>query len=153
MMAISMKVILKKEVAGLGHAGEIKEVATGYARNFLMLRGLAELATPDKIEQLKIQQERKQKEFEAIHKQWEGIIQQLPEITLSFKRKTSKLGKLFAGVGVDQIALALALETKSKIDPAAISLIKPIKSVGDHSAKVMFSPELQGEVKITVLSE
>ena len=52
-----MKVILTKEVAGLGHSGEVKEVADGYARNFLMLRGLAEMATPEKIEQLAKQQE------------------------------------------------------------------------------------------------
>ena len=70
-----------------------------------------------------------------------------------FKRKASKLGKLFAGVGADQIALALAEQVKVKIDPACIILDKPVKSIGEHIARVVFSPEIQGELKLTVLSE
>lgn len=148
-----MRIILRKEVAGLGHVGEVKEVADGYARNFLLLRGLADLATPDKLEQLKRQQEKKQKEFEALHKKWQEIINELPNIHLVFKRKASKLGKLFAGVGADQIILALAERTKTKLDPACVILDKPVKSLGEHTVKIVFSPELQGELKITVLSE
>ncbi|MFA5966930.1 MAG: 50S ribosomal protein L9 [Patescibacteria group bacterium] len=148
-----MKVILTKEVAGLGHSGEVKEVADGYARNFLMLRGLAEMATPEKIDQLKKQQEKQQREFESLHKKWAEIVQSLPDIHPVFKRKASKLGKLFAGVGADQIALALAEQVKIKIDPACIILDKPVKSLGEHIARVVFSPEIQGELKLTVLSE
>lgn len=148
-----MKIILKQEVAGLGHAGEVKEVADGYARNFLVLRGLADLATPDKLDQLKKQQEKQQKEFEKLHQKWQEIINELPNIHLVFKRKASKLGKLFAAVGVDQVALALAEKTKTKVDPAAIIVAKPIKSIGEHTVSVIFSPELQGELKVTVISE
>jgi len=148
-----MKIILKQEVAGLGHVGEVKEVADGYARNFLVLRGLADLATPDKLDQLKKQQEKQQKEFEKLHQKWQEIINTLPNIHLVFKRKASKLGKLFAGVGADQISLALAEQVKTKLDPACVILDKPVKSLGEHTVKIVFSPELQGELKITVLSE
>jgi len=148
-----MKVILKKEVAGLGHSGEVKEVADGYARNFLVLRGLAELATPDRLERLQEQQKKVQKEFESLRKQWEKTIGELPDIHLVFKRKATRLGKLFAAVGADQIAMALAEKTTTKIDPAAIVLAKPVKSLGEHTIKIVFSPELQGEFKLTVLSE
>ena len=148
-----MKVILKKEVAGLGHVGEVKEVAPGYARNFLVLQGLAELATPDKVNQLKVQEDKKRKDFEKLHQKWEAIIQELPNVHLVFKRKASKLGRLFAGVGADHIAAELSAKTKSKIDPAAVALPKPIKKLGEHAVKVMFSPELQGEFQITILSE
>lgn len=148
-----MKVILKKDVAGLGHVGDIKEVAPGYARNFLVLQGLAELATPDKISQVKKQQDKKQKEFEKLHQKWQDIIAELPSVHLVFKRKASKLGRLFAGVGADHIAAELSAKTKGKIDPAAIALPKPIKKLGEHTVKVVFSPELQGDLQITVLSE
>ena len=148
-----MKVILTKEVAGLGHSGEVKEVADGYARNFLMLRGFAEMATPEKIDQLKKRQEKQQKEFETLHKKWAEIVQKLSDVHPVFKRKASKLGKLFAAVGADQIALALAEQVKVKIDPACIILDKPVKSLGEHTARVVFSPEIQGELKLTVLSE
>ena len=148
-----MKVILKKEVAGLGHPGDVKEVAPGYARNFLVLRGLADLATPDKIDQLKKQQAKQQKDFEALHKKWAEVIASLPNIHPVFKRKASKLGKLFAGVGADQIAMAVAEQAKIKIDPACVILGKPVKSLGEHTARVVLSPELHGEVQITVLSE
>ena len=148
-----MKVILTKEVAGLGHEGEVKEVAPGYARNFLVLRGFAELATPDKIAQLKKRQEKQQKEFEKMHQKWQDIIKELPNVHLVFKRKASKLGRLFAGIGADHIAMELSAKIKHKIDPAAISLPKPIKKIGEHTVKVMFSPDLQGDLQITVLSE
>ncbi len=152
-MLISMKVILKKEVAGLGHPGEVKEVAPGYARNFLMLRGLAEMATPEKIEQLKKQEEKKRKDFEKIHQKWQDIIKMLPEVHLVFKRKASKLGRLFAGVGADNIAAELSTKVNYAVDPASVTLPKPIKSLGEHTVKVVFSPELEGEFQITVLSE
>lgn len=147
------KVILKKEVAGLGHAGEIKEVAPGYARNFLVLRGLAELATPDKMQQLKVQENKKRKEFEKMHNKWEEIIRELPNNHLVFKRKASKLGGLFAGITAEQIAEELSKKIKDQIDSTAVSMKKPIKKLGEHTVTVAFSPELQGELKITVLSE
>ncbi|HAR54804.1 TPA: 50S ribosomal protein L9 [Patescibacteria group bacterium] len=148
-----MKVILKKEVAGLGHPGEVKEVAPGYARNFLMLRGLAEMATPEKLEQLEKQQEKKQKDFEKIHQKWQDIVKMLPNIHLVFKRKASKLGKLFAGVGADHIAADLSTKVHYAVDPVSVILSKPIKSLGEHTVKVVFSPNLEGEFHITVLSE
>lgn len=147
------KVILKKEVAGLGHAGEVKEVAPGYARNFLVLRGLAELATPEKVQQLKSQEDKKLKDFEKLHQKWADIIGGLPNVHLVFKRKASKLGGLFAGLTAEQIATELSEKIKNKIDPASITIIKPIKKLGEHTATVAFSPELQGELHITVLSE
>lgn len=148
-----MKVILKKEVAGLGHPGEVREVAPGYARNFLMLRGLAEMATPEKLEQLKKQQEKKQKDFEKLHQKWQDVINELPNVHLVFKRKASKLGRLFAGVGADNIAAELSTKVNFAVDPASVSLPKPIKKLGEHAVKVVFSPELYGEFQITILSE
>jgi len=154
MIVIDMiKVILKKEVAGLGHIGDIKDVTPGYARNFLVLQGLAEMATPERLEQLKKQQAKKQKEFEKLHQKWQDIINELPNVHLVFKRKASKLGRLFAGVGADHIAAELSAKTKGKIDPAAVRIDKPIKKLGEHTVPVVFSPELQGELKITILSE
>ncbi|MFH0912514.1 MAG: 50S ribosomal protein L9 [Patescibacteria group bacterium] len=148
-----MKVILTKEVAGLGHDGDIKEVADGYARNFLVLRGLAEIATPERLERLKKREAKRKKEFETLHKKWEDIIRELPKIHLVFQRKASKLGRLFAGVGADHIAAELSDKTKSRIDPAAVRINKPLKKLGEHTVPVVFSPELQGELKITILSE
>lgn len=152
-MLISMKVILKKEVAGLGHPGEVKEVAPGYARNFLMLRGLAEMATPEKLAQLKKQQEKKQKDFEKLHQKWQDVINELPNVHLVFKRKSSKLGRLFAGVGADNIAAELSTKVNFAVDPASVILPKPIKKLGEHTVKVVFSPELYGEFQITILPE
>ena len=143
-----MKVILTKEVAGLGHSGEVKEVADGYARNFLMLRGFAEMATPEKIDQLQERQEKQQKEFESLHKKWAEIVQQLPDIHPVFKRKASKLGKLFAGVGADQIALVLAEQVKIKIDPGTQSgKVLRLKGKGIPSVN---SWDAKGDFLITI---
>lgn len=148
-----MKVILKKPVAGLGHPGDIKDVAVGYARNFLIVRGLAEIATPDKIANVAQQKSRKEKDEAVITSEWQNIINQLPEITLKFKRKASKVGKLFAAISSSDISIALGKQLKQKIDERYLVIETPVKSTGEHMIQLAFSPDLQGSFKIIVESE
>lgn len=148
-----MKVILKKPVAGLGHPGDIKDVAVGYARNFLIVRGLAEMATPDKIANVEQQKVRKEKNEAVITSEWHNIINQLPEITLKFKRKASKTGKLFAAVSSEEISAAIGKQLKQKIDDRYLVIETPVKSTGEHTVQLAFSPDLQGSFKIIVEAE
>lgn len=148
-----MKVILKKPVAGLGHPGDVKDVAVGYARNFLIVRGLAEMATPDKIANIEQQKARKEKDESVITSEWQSIINKLSEITLKFKRKASKSGKLFAAINSEDIIKALDKQLKHKIDDRYLVIEKPIKTTGEHQAQLIFTSDLQGIFKIMVEAE
>ena len=148
-----MKIILKKPVAGLGHPGDIKDVAVGYARNFLIVRGLAEMATPDKIANIEQQKVRKEKDEATITSEWQSIVNQLSGITLKFKRKASKAGKLFAAISSEDISAALSKQLKTKIDDRYLIIETPIKSTGEHMLQLAFSPDLQGSFKIIVEAE
>ncbi|MFH1088352.1 MAG: 50S ribosomal protein L9 [Patescibacteria group bacterium] len=148
-----MKVILKKPVAGLGHPGEIKDVAVGYARNFLIVRGLAEMATPDKIANIEQQKVREEKNEATLTSGWQSIVDQLPKITLKFKRKASKAGKLFAAINSKDIAVSLSQQLKSKVDDRYLVIEKPIKTTGEHQIQLVFTSDLQGLFKIIVETE
>ncbi|MBU1092260.1 50S ribosomal protein L9 [Patescibacteria group bacterium] len=148
-----MKVILKKPVAGLGHPGEVKDVAVGYARNFLIVRGLAEMATPDKIANVEQQKARKEKDEVAVTSGWQSIVDQLPSITIKFKRKASKAGKLFAAISGEEITAALSKQLNNKIDGRYLVIEKPIKTIGEHQAQLIFTSDLQGVFKVIVEAE
>lgn len=145
-----MKVILIKQVPGLGQPGDIKNVADGYARNFLLIRGLAEFATPEKIQQQQSSLKRKEESKSTKQSVWDEILTKLPEVVINFKRKASKTGKLFAAISSKDIASELNKSLDSKISEAAIIADPPIKQVGEHQVKLVLDDTHQGEFTVTV---
>lgn len=145
-----IKVILSKAVTGLGGPGTVKSVADGYARNFLFPKGLAELATADKLQALATQEAVRQQKFEERGAEFQQAIAKLNTIKLTFKRKATSTGKLFAAIAVAEIAAELSQALAITIDPEMIMVESPIKSTGEHSVKVIFAPDLLGEFKIIV---
>lgn len=143
-----MKVILLKDVKGTGKAGEIKEVADGYARNCLIKKGLAEEATSVKVNSLNIK-----KDAQTFHKQEE--IKALKELAkningtqVEIKIKTGDNGKIFGSVTSKEINEKL-LEKGFEIDRKKILLKEPIKSLGSTQVEVKLLPD--AIAKITVL--
>ncbi|MBR6736790.1 MAG: 50S ribosomal protein L9 [Clostridia bacterium] len=143
-----MKVILLKDVKGTGKAGEIKEVADGYARNCLIKKGLAEEATSVKVNSLNIK-----KDAQTFHKQEE--IKALKELAkningtqVEIKIKTGDNGKIFGSVTSKEINEKL-LEKGFEIDRKNILLKEPIKSLGSTQVEVKLLPD--AIAKITVL--
>ena len=148
-----MKVILIKPVTGVGVPGEVKEVAEGYARNFLFPQGLAEVATPQRLKEIGNKQQAKEKMLGEKKDQFTEVLSKLDTVKIVFKRKASKTGKLFAAITNKVIAEELAKTLKTEIEPEMIETTKPIKSTGEHVVKLMFAPELQGVFKVTVEEE
>lgn len=147
-----MKVIFLKDVKGKGKKGEIKNVAEGYARNYLIPNGLAQEATPSNIKNLdaikKSEQKKAQEELEEAKKYKE----ELENMTVEIKAKSGEGGRLFGAVSTKQIAEQLAKMNK-KIDKRKIMLEEPIRSLGYTNVPIKIHPEVVATVKIHVIEE
>lgn len=147
-----MQVVLIKKVEKLGQAGEVKRVTPGFARNFLLPRNLAVLATPGALkmaEQLKKVQERKAK---GQLSEFQTLIKKLAKLSIKIKRKASKEDKLFAAVDVKSLSGELQAR-KMAIDPKFIKFKEPIKKLGEYQIPVEFTKELKGKFKLVVEKE
>jgi large subunit ribosomal protein L9 len=147
-----MEVILKEDVASLGHRGEVVKVADGYARNFLLPRKLAMQATEANkavIEQMKTAAARRSATEKTLA---EALLAKLEPVALSFTRKTAEHGHLFGSVTSADIAAAL--ETKGfEVDRRKIQLADPIKAIGDFTVSIKLHREVTAHLKVTVLAE
>ena len=147
-----MEVILKEDVANLGHRGEVVKVAEGYGRNFLLPRKLAMQATAANkavIEQMKAAAARRSATEKA---QAEELVAKLAPVALSFTRKSSEAGHLFGSVTSVDIAAALAAEG-FEVDRRKIQLDEPLKSLGEFTVAIKLHREVVAQVKVKVQGE
>jgi large subunit ribosomal protein L9 len=147
-----MEVILKEDVANLGHRGDVVKVADGYGRNFLLPRKLAlqaTLANKAVIEQMKAAAARRSAEEKV---QAQALVAKLEPLTLSFTRKSGENGQLFGSVTTADIAGELA--TKGfEIDRRKIQLSEPIKSLGNFTVSVKLHREVTAHVGVHVAAD
>jgi large subunit ribosomal protein L9 len=147
-----MEVILKEDVANLGHRGDVVKVADGYGRNFLLPRKMALQATDANkavIEQMKASSARKSASEKAVA---EALVAKLEPIVLSFTRKTGEGGHLFGSVTSADIAAEL--ETKGiEVDRRKIQLADPLKSIGDFTVNIKLHREVVAHLQVKVLAE
>lgn len=147
-----MKVILKSDVKGVGKKGEVKEVATGYAVNFLLKKNLAVEATPANLKALQREQEAAKKEAEQKLRQAQELAAQLEKESIQLKAKAGEGGRLFGAITNKQIA-DLLKEKNYPIDKRKIVLDEPIRTLGVHPVVVKLHPEVTATVKIHVVEE
>jgi large subunit ribosomal protein L9 len=147
-----MEVILKEDVANLGHRGDVVKVAEGYGRNFLLPRKLALQATTSNkavIEQMKAAAARRSASEKALA---ETLAAQLEPVVLSFTRKSGENGHLFGSVTSADIAHEL--EAKGfEVDRRKIQLVEPIKAVGSTSVAIKLHREVTAHVKVEVATD
>ena len=147
-----MEVILKEDVANLGHRGDVVKVADGYGRNFLLPRNLALQATMANkavIEQMKASAARRSATEKA---QAEELVAKLEPIVLSFTRKSGENGHLFGSVTSADIAADLEGKGFS-VDRRKIQLVEPLKSLGDFEVAIKLHREVTAQLKVKVLGE
>lgn len=147
-----MEVILKEDVANLGHRGDVVKVADGYGRNFLLPRKLAlqaTLANKAVIEQMKAAAARRS----ATEKiQAEELLTKLEPVALSFTRKSGENGQLFGSVTSADIAADL--EAKGfDVDRRKIQLSEPLKSLGDYTVAIKLHREATAHIKVQVAAD
>ena len=131
-----MRMIFLKDVAGVGRKSEIKDVAEGYARNFLIPRGLASVATSAKVRDAEAAQLKNE-----VHKKVQDdlLLKNLLSLhgtTLIMERKANEQGHLFEGIHAKDIAEEIRKRAHIEIPPEAIALPEPLKAVGEHEISV-----------------
>ena len=151
-LVIAMKVLLLKDVYKLGRAGEVKKVADGYGRNYLLPQGLAVLATEGALRQADKIRKNAEQERQRLNEELSAVSEQLEELTLSFPMKAGETDKLYGSVTTMMIAESIEEETGIEIDKRDIDS-EPIKSLGVHNAAVRLTIDLVPEVTILVHRE
>ena len=148
-----MKVILKADVRGKGKKGQMIEVAEGYARNFLMPKGLAVLATADAVNTMRLQEKAKAKADAEAKAAATEIAEKLKGLQVKVVSKGGEGGKLFGAVTGREIAAALKEQHGVDIDSKKLVLDEPIKSFGSYQVKAKLGYELSGIVNVLVIEE
>ncbi|MEK6225120.1 MAG: 50S ribosomal protein L9 [Chloroflexota bacterium] len=145
-----MRVILKAEVSGLGRTGEIKDVADGYARNYLLPKGLAIEATGGELKLLAQERQSEKMKKDRAHQDAEELAKRLGEVTLVFKLKAGEQGKTFGSVTAKEVADALKKEAKADIDKTKIVLREPLRSLGIHKVEVRLLADVRASVTVAI---
>ena len=148
-----MKVILLQNVPGTGKIGDIKEVADGYARNFLIKRKLADPATDDVLNKIQAQEKKRIKEMENELKDSQKIASKIDGAEVEILAKTSEGGTLYSAVGANKIAQEIKKHLGLTIKPGQIELSKAIKECGDFDVKIKFSHGIEADFRVRVSQE
>lgn len=147
-----MKVLLLKDVYKLGRAGDIKKVADGYGRNFLIPHKFAVLATPGavrQVEQIKAKAEVRRAE---LNNEMGSVAEKINGLYLTFASKAGETGKLYGSVTTQNIADEIQKKSGFEVDRHAIE-IQPIRFLGEHKAVVRLTVDLTPEITIIVHRE
>ena len=145
-----MRVILKAEVRGLGRTGEIKDVADGYARNYLLPKGLAIEATGGELKVLAQERQTEKTKKDRAHQEAEELAKRLGQVTLVFKLKAGEQGKTFGSVTAKEVADALKKETRADVDKTKIVLHEPLRSLGVHMVEVRLLTDVRANVTVAI---
>ena len=148
-----MKIILKQDIKGKGKKGQMIEAAEGYARNYLIPRGLAVEATADAVNTMNLQAKAKAKADAEAKAEALAIAEKLKSCQVKIAAKGGEGGKLFGAITGKEIAAALAEQFSLTIDGKKLVLEQPIKSFGSYEVKAKLGYEVSGTVYVLVIEE
>jgi large subunit ribosomal protein L9 len=150
-----MKVVLVRDVPRVGRAGEVKDVADGYARNFLLRRNLALPATPAALKDVEAQLRKEALDQQHRAEELNKLAQQLEGITLTFsiKAKAVEGDRLYGSIRDNQIAEELTRLSGAAIERGMVALEAPIRTLGTHELTVRLTKDLAPKVKVVVARE
>lgn len=146
-----MKVIFNVDVKGQGKKGEMKEVSAGYARNYLLPRGLANEATADNINAFKLKEKAKAAQIAKEKAQAEEYAKQLSGVQVTIRAKAGANGKLFGAVTSQEISDALKAQFGMDIEKNKIVQTDPIKAYGSYTVKAKLGYEISGTINVLVV--
>lgn len=147
-----MKVILLKDVAGLGQTGDVKDVSEGYARNYLLRQGLVAAATPTALGNLKQHVAAERRKQEKIEAEQQALSAQLSDITVTFRARAGKGGRLYGSITNQDIAEAIREQNGLSLDRRAIDLPEPLRAVGTYEVPVHVARGKEPKLKVIVES-
>ncbi len=147
-----MRVLLIKDVYKLGRAGDVKKVADGYGRNFLIPQKLAVLATPGALtttEKIRAQAEVRRT---ALNSELKDLADHINGVTLTFAVKAGETGKLYGSITTQDVATAIQEQTRYEVKRQQVDM-QPIRELGEYKAHVRLTIDLMPEIKIIVHRE
>ena len=148
-----MRVILLQDVDGLGKVGELKDVANGYARNFLLPKKMAAGATPQLLANYQQRIAAEQRKIEKQNEQNQQQAERLGQVTLTFKARVGGQGRLYGSITSQDIAAGLRESQGIQIDRRMIDLPDPIRELGTYHVPVKLAQKLAPEITVNVIDE
>lgn len=143
-----MKLVLTQDVPDLGHKGDVVDVAAGYARNYLVPRSLAILATPGAMKDAESLRQAREAAEAAAREAAEHVSQALADTTVVVAARSADEGKLFGSIGARDVAEAIAKYTGIEVPADQVRLAGPIKEIGLH--EIVVKPHADIEVRLTL---
>jgi large subunit ribosomal protein L9 len=147
-----MKVLLLKDVYKLGRAGDVKRVADGYGRNFLIPQGLAVLATPGALRQAEQIRNSAAVTRDAMNREMSGVSEKLAKLVLTFPAKAGETGKLYGSITPVMIAEAIKKKLDIEINRRQLDS-EPIRTLGTHKVHIRLTMDLIPVVTVIVYRE
>lgn len=147
-----MKVLLIKDVYKLGRAGDVKRVADGYGRNYLIPQGLAVLATPGALKQSAYIREKANQQRAILNKEMETIAKRLDGVWLTFGARASETGKLYGSVTAQMIAEALTQKVGVEVNRRQVDS-QPLRNLGTYKVGIRLTVDLVPTVTVVVHRE
>jgi len=146
-----MQGILKQDVEKIGRRGDIIDVSRGYVRNFLVPRGLAEMATPGKLEEVRREMEETEERDRRMAERASEIAGTLNKSVITIEARTGEDERLFGSVTAANIASAIERARDIRIDRRRVKLDEPIKSLGTHQVAIQVHGDVEASVKVIVV--
>jgi len=146
-----MQVILKQDVEKVGQRGDVVDVSRGYVRNFLVPRGLAEVATPSRLEEVQREMAEAEERNRRMEERAEEIAATLNKSVITIEARTGEDERIFGSVTAANIAQAIERARGIRLDRRRIKLEEPIKSLGTHQVPVQVHGDVEASVKVIVV--
>jgi large subunit ribosomal protein L9 len=147
-----MKVLLLHDVYKLGRAGDVKKVADGYGRNYLLPQGLAVLATAGALKQVQHIRQSAAASRAALNKEMSGVAGRIEKLFIAFPARAGETGKLYGSITPQMIADAIKAKTGDAIDRRQVD-VQPIRTLGEHSVRIRLTMDLIPEITVIVHRE
>ena len=147
-----MRVVLRESVDKLGKIGDIVEVADGYARNYLLPKGIAMKVSPANIARIEAERKIKEKEEAELRARLSEQMEKLEGVSITIPARASEEGHLYGSVSAQDIAQALA-EEGFTIEPDMINLKEPIRELGVYEVSIKLGHGFESECKVWVVAD
>lgn len=146
-----MQVVLKKSMPSLGKKGEVVKVKPGYARNFLIPRGIAIIASAANVKQTQAAAAQDQKSEKELLTRLAAMKEEISRLHLKVEVSADSLGKLYGSVGKAEIQKALTQKISLKVPKTKIDLAKPIKKIGEYVVVLKLDPQIKTKFPLTII--
>ncbi len=147
-----MKILLLQDVYKLGRAGDIKKVANGYGRNYLIPHGLALLATPGALKRVDGIRVEANKQRSALNEELSGLAEQMKDVVLTYPMRASETGRLYGSVNTRMIAEELSAKLGVEVSHRQIDA-QPLRNIGSHSIDIRLTVDLIPSIEVIVFRE